>query len=114
MDPAAARTALKDERDRLRHDLAHLRGDAGAEPRDSADRLDAGPDDAVATYDHEFDESVIDGLETALREVEEALGRIDTGGYGRCVDCGGEIPPKRLAALPASARCVECQRKQER
>ncbi|MFM9124633.1 MAG: TraR/DksA family transcriptional regulator [Actinomycetota bacterium] len=55
-----------------------------------------------------------EGLEAALAEVEEALGRIDAGTYGRCVDCGGEIPPKRLAALPASARCVECQRKRER
>ncbi|MFM7245909.1 MAG: TraR/DksA family transcriptional regulator [Actinomycetota bacterium] len=114
MDPVAARTALTHERDRLQRDLAHLRGDADAEPRDSADRLDAGPDDAVATYDHEFDESVAEGLEAALAEVEEALGRIDAGTYGRCVDCGGEIPPKRLAALPASARCVECQRKRER
>ena len=58
--------------------------------------------------------SVADDLESALHEVVEALGRIDAGTYGRCVDCGGEIPPKRLAALPASARCVECQRKQER
>ena len=114
MDPAAARTALEHERDRLQRDLAHLRGDLAAEPRDSADRLDAGPDDAVATYDHEFDESVAEGLESALGEVEEALGRIDAGTYGRCVDCGGEIPTKRLAALPASARCVECQRKRER
>lgn len=114
MDPAAARTALEHERDRLQRDLAHLRGDADAEPRDSADRLDAGPDDAVATYEHEFDGSVADDLESALHEVVEALGRIDAGTYGRCVDCSGEIPPKRLVALPASARCVECQRKQER
>ena len=114
MDPAAARTALEQERDRLQRDLAQLRGDPDAEPRDSADRLDQGPDDAVATYDHDFDETVAEDLESALGEVEEALGRIDAGTYGRCVDCGGEIPPKRLAALPASARCVECQRKRER
>lgn len=114
MDPAAARSALEGERDRLQRDLAHLRGDLGDEPRDSADRLDAGPDDAVATYGHEFDETVADGLEAALQEVDEALARIDAGSYGRCVDCGGEIPQKRLAALPASARCVECQRKRER
>lgn len=114
MDPAVARTALEHERDRLQRDLAHLRGDGEAEPRDSADRLDQGPDDAVATYDHDFDETVAEDLESALGEVEEALGRIDAGTYGRCVDCGGEIPPKRLAALPASARCVECQRKRER
>lgn len=114
MDADAARLALAAERERLERDLAHLRGDADAEPRDASERLDAGPDDAVATYDHEFDEGVADDLEAAIAEVDEALGRIAAGTYGRCVDCGGEIPPKRLAALPASARCVECQRKRER
>lgn len=28
----------------------------------------------------------------------------------RCVDCGAAIPGDRLAAVPATVRCVECQR----
>ncbi|MGA0122490.1 MAG: TraR/DksA family transcriptional regulator [Gaiellales bacterium] len=114
MDADAARQALEVERERLERDLAHLRDDRGDAPRAASERLDAGPDDAVATYVHEFDEGVAEDLEAALAEVREALGRIDAGSYGRCVDCDEEIPAKRLAALPASARCVECQRKRER
>jgi len=114
MEAAAASQALSAERERLQRDLAHLKGADSPEPRDSADRLDTGPDDAVATYEHEFDEGVADDLEAALVEVDEALQRIADGTYGRCVDCGEEIPAKRLLAVPASARCVECQRKRER
>jgi phage/conjugal plasmid C-4 type zinc finger TraR family protein len=28
----------------------------------------------------------------------------------RCEDCGHEIPPERLAAVPGVSRCVTCQR----
>jgi len=80
MDADAARHALAGERERLERDLAHLRGDMGAEPRDSAERLDAGPDDAVATYDHEFDEGVAEDLEAAIASVRRsrAIGRSST------------------------------------
>ncbi|MDP3727360.1 MAG: TraR/DksA C4-type zinc finger protein [bacterium] len=42
-------------------------------------------------------------LETRLRAVEEALGRIEQQTYGRCRACGEEIPAERLAANPAAA-----------
>jgi len=77
MDADAARHALAGERERLERDLAHLRGDMGAEPRDSAERLDAGPDDAVATYDHEFDEGVAEDLEAAIAKMTARRGEID-------------------------------------
>lgn len=37
-------------------------------------------------------------------------------GRGRriCRDCGDEIEPGRLEALPYAVRCVECQKKHER
>jgi hypothetical protein len=31
-----------------------------------------------------------------------------------CIDCGEEIEPARLKALPAAVRCTACQEKQER
>ena len=81
--------------------------------RDSAVRLGAGSDDAVATLEDELDEGVVDDLQANLDEVDAALVRIVAGSYGVCIDCGEAIPKKRLTALPASARCIECQRKQE-
>jgi DnaK suppressor protein len=110
MDPAAAKKALESERERLVQDLARLREGRGG---DGSSRLDAGADDPVTTYTHELDEGVEVDLEATLTEVTEALGRIAIGTYGACVDCGAEIPAARLSAVPATSRCVDCQRKQE-
>lgn len=44
-----------------------------------------------------------------LRELEDALGRIEGGDFGACVDCGERISPKRLAATPWVSRCLRCQ-----
>jgi DnaK suppressor protein len=44
-----------------------------------------------------------------LREVEEALSRVETEEYGVCQECGEEISAKRLAAVPWAKYCVTCQ-----
>jgi RNA polymerase-binding transcription factor DksA len=38
-----------------------------------------------------------------------ALDRLDRGDFGFCIDCGQEISPQRLAAVPWTERCVRCQ-----
>ena len=47
-----------------------------------------------------------------MREVQEALERIEDGIYMQCAACGQPIPPKRLHALPSAKYCVPCQEKQ--
>jgi RNA polymerase-binding transcription factor DksA len=49
-----------------------------------------------------------------LREIEEALARLERGDYGVCVECGCALPYVRLAALPEAARCVHCETERER
>ncbi len=44
-----------------------------------------------------------------LREVEEALRRIDTEHFGVCQECEEPISLKRLNALPWAKYCVACQ-----
>lgn len=46
-----------------------------------------------------------------LGKVENALRRIESGGYGTCESCGKSIPLERLDALPYSTFCVECASK---
>jgi len=48
-----------------------------------------------------------------LEEVTEALERIAEGDYGVCLACQKAISPKRLAAVPWAARCLECQQAAE-
>lgn len=44
-----------------------------------------------------------------LRQVSEALERIEIGTYGVCLHCGETIAERRLVALPWAALCVNCQ-----
>ena len=52
-------------------------------------------------------------LSQELDEIEQALRRAAAGEYGRCVDCGHAIPPRRLQSMPAAVRCVACQARRE-
>ena len=49
-----------------------------------------------------------------IREIEEALTRIDHGEFGVCQTCGKSISEKRLQAKPTSLLCIECKEKEER
>jgi DnaK suppressor protein len=51
----------------------------------------------------------VDRESSLLRQVQTALGRIQDGSFGTCVDCERAISPKRLAAVPWASRCIECQ-----
>jgi len=44
-----------------------------------------------------------------LRNVRAALRRIDEGSYGVCLHCEEDISPKRLAAVPWTPFCIQCQ-----
>jgi DnaK suppressor protein len=44
-----------------------------------------------------------------LRNVGEALRRIDEGAFGVCLRCQEDISPKRLSAIPWTRFCIECQ-----
>lgn len=51
-----------------------------------------------------------DAVQAELRDVEEALLRIDAGTWGRCLQCGGAIGRDRLRAVPDAKFCVACGR----
>ena len=57
-------------------------------------------------------DEVLEGLDEMsrqeVRQIREAIRRIDTGGYGTCAGCGRPIGVARLAALPSTATCVRC------
>ncbi|UZP66324.1 TraR/DksA family transcriptional regulator [Desulfovibrio mangrovi] len=49
-----------------------------------------------------------------IREVEEALRRLDVADFGICLECGDDIPVQRLKANPTTTLCVHCQQEQDR
>jgi len=49
-----------------------------------------------------------------LNLIDEALRRIQSGGYGECVNCGEPVQERRLEAVPWARHCLRCQDLQER
>ena len=43
-----------------------------------------------------------------VAEIRRALGRIESGDYGMCVECRQPIDGKRLEALPLTEKCAGC------
>ena len=63
---------------------------------------------------HETDELLRRRLERRLSELEHVQRRLEQGNYGKCEQCGGDIPEERLEAMPDTTVCVPCQRNRER
>jgi DnaK suppressor protein len=102
---------LEDKRRELESILATLEGegrDSGeAEVRDATD--DATTSQATS---ESFAESTV--LSQTLEQVRDALDRIRTGTFGKCVDCGRPIEPARLEAIPWTPYCLAHQEKHDR
>jgi len=71
-------------------------------------------DKASSAYTKEFLYSLSNTDREVLQKVDEALVRLETGGYGRCLECAAEINRKRLEAVPWASHCIVCQEKREK
>jgi DnaK suppressor protein len=71
-------------------------------------------DMAVESYTREFLFGKSSGDRHILQIIQEALDRIEDKSYGECANCGNEIQPKRLEAVPWALLCIQCQNLQEK
>jgi DnaK suppressor protein len=71
-------------------------------------------DTATETVDREIDYTLEESDGRLLAAIDAALARIEAGTYGTCVNCGAQIPPERLEAMPWATLCIDCKRKEER
>jgi DnaK suppressor protein len=70
-------------------------------------------DDAEALQRQRTDDHQLERDLAELRAIDSALGRLDTGTYGDCADCGEPIPVARLMSQPAAECCAPCQSQRE-
>ena len=115
IDKEQARQRLEAERERIQSRIANEEGVLPAydpSPTDSRYGNHAA-DEATNTYEEEKALGLRAHYEAELKEVEDALRRVENGSYGQCEECGREIPAERLDALPYARFCVECQSKAE-
>ncbi len=61
-------------------------------------------------YEQEFALGLMKGEQKLLREINEALDRIEQNTYGKCEGTGEPIPRARLEAQPWARYCVEYAR----
>jgi len=63
------------------------------------------------------EDEVLEGMglsgQAEIRMIKAALGRIDAGEYGECVECGEDILSARLDVLPYTPFCPACASKHE-
>lgn len=116
IDTSHFRGELEQHRERLLGTIAHHDiGDAslteatGELVSSSSDNHMA--DTATETYDRELDEGLEEDAREQLRQVDEALARLESGDYGTCKICGTKIPVERLEAVPWATLCIDDARK---
>ena len=95
------------ERAALQQNRQDASGDLSKMPLDMAD---IGSDN----YEQEFALGLIESEQTTLGEIDEALQRIESRQYGKCLACGHPIAKARLKAKPHAKLCIECRRQEEK
>ena len=48
-----------------------------------------------------------------LKDIRQALDRLEKDIYGYCDECGQEIDRRRLEVMPFTKYCIDCQREHE-
>jgi RNA polymerase-binding transcription factor len=126
---AANAAALKSSRARRKRFLAKVREHLAEmktklisemESELKAER-EGNKDEGMDTYDlaseerdREINFILSDRERMKIKQIDDALERLDDGSYGVCESCGLEIGEQRLEAMPFTRLCRDCQQDQER
>jgi len=94
----ALKTRLSELTDRIAEIDSELRKPLSADSEERATDLE-NQDSLAGIKNSEIQE---------IRQIQGALKRIAEGTYGVCAQCGADIDPKRLQALPIATRCISC------
>jgi DnaK suppressor protein len=101
---------LEDRRREIQDKLRSLRETLPAEVGQVRDFEEQSVDDFV----QEVDFALMQMKSETLRKIDDAIQRLEHGSYGICVECGSEIAPARLQAVPFAELCRSCQEVKER
>jgi RNA polymerase-binding transcription factor DksA len=115
---ARGRTPVHQSTDTLTaSQLAVLREMLEQQRRFRLDQLDqlqgTEPAGQLANGGREITDSLVTGARAALRDVVDALQRMDDGRYGTCRRCGTTLEIARLEVLPQVSLCMPCQRDEQ-
>ena len=89
--------------------LSSRRDSAGERAGMATHMADLGTDN----YRHDFELGLMSEEVDVVEMIDEALQRLEDSEYGICLDCGEQIPRKRLEAKPYAKYCVKCKSRRE-
>lgn len=110
------RALLADERDYAQSRADELRGSLDAlvhKRRSESDDDEHDPEGDSLSTQWSMLTGLLESADAQLREIDDAVKRLDAGTFGICVSCGTPIPEGQLMARPFRALCVECARRSE-
>jgi RNA polymerase-binding transcription factor DksA len=90
-------------RERIRRVQADLARTREPLPRDSADA-------AIVVENDDVLRAIETTAEAEVRHIAHALERFESGAFGVCERCGGDIGAARLEIVPYATRCSGCER----
>jgi DnaK suppressor protein len=98
--------------ERRREIVDKLRTIREATPDQRLDVQDA-EEQAVTDFARDMEFALVQMKAETLSQIDEALRRLEAGTYGKCAECGRDIPEARLKALPFAVLCREDQEREE-
>ena len=122
MPKKAAATGRKRFLTKMREQLSEMKTKLlGELDSDLRAEREGNKDEGMDTYDlaseerdREINFILSDRERVKIKQIDDALGRLDDGTYGVCESCGLEIAEERLQALPFTRLCRDCQQEQEK
>ena len=60
------------------------------------------------SVDLDINFAMVQELESRLKSISKIKQKIKEGTYGKCDNCGSEIPQERLKAMPEAFKCITC------
>jgi DnaK suppressor protein len=120
VDTARFKELLLERREAVANALENLHKENAGSLEDETGELVSGSadqhmaDTATETVEREIGNTLEEHDERVLVAIDAALGRIEDGTYGKCVNCGAQIPAERLEAMPWATLCIDCKRLEER
>jgi DnaK suppressor protein len=107
------RAELQQQREELEGRIRQLQGEVADIVDATADVAtddEHDPEGATIAFERARVSALLDQSRAHLDDVDDALRRLNDGGYGRCVTCGDDIGAERLEALPSTRTCITCAR----
>jgi RNA polymerase-binding transcription factor DksA len=108
----AMRNEIDQDRTQLR--MESLEPGGGAAGTSLFDALQYKSELGEAEAQEEVSILLVENEELLLKEIHDALDRLDQETFGHCESCGQKIARQRLEVLPHTRYCIRCARIMER